>query len=474
MKKKLESENRYEPFSNKRMIGYALGGVLLTTMWGIRGMVQLYAEKALKLPILTIFVVVSIYSIWDGINDPLSGYLLDRSKRFTSKRGKRFPFIIIGVIGAIFSLLLLYLPVSFDPIVAMIWLLIFLIIWDQFQTLFELSSSGLTVDIFRDKEQRVKYGAFLAVLQAIGSMIRGAVIPITLAMFGGESSPLAFLSMTVMLSILLLILAIPYGYSIREPKEMIELRTRLDEEGKSSSPFKEIMKRVLTDKNWMSLILAYCAFVVYTECLMVGIFYYVIDGLGLGVETVAIFNILFLVVHFSTVPLWIKITKKVGAKKAYLYSLLTFVVGSPFFAIFGWSFLPALLIGILGGIGNAGQAVAFTVATSETIDNATVKSGKREESSYIGVLRFFSATAIFWRVLIFMLVAIVTGYNATIEYDYSEGIIPSQLARIGLNLQISIIPAIILLIASLIYLKFNTITKEVAIENKNKLLEMDL
>jgi len=377
---------------------------------------------------------------------------------------------------------LLYLPVSFDPIVAVIWLLIILIIWDQFQTLFELSSSGLTVDMFRDKEQRVKYGAFLTILNAIGSIIRGVVIPITLAMFGGESSPWAYLSMTIILSILLLILVIPYTYSIREPKEMIELRTRLDEEGKSSSPFKEIMGRVLTDKNWMSLIITICAFSVYMECLTVGIFYYVVDGLGLGVEMVAIFNILmvaifnilFLVVSFTTIPLWIKITKKVGAKKAYFYSLLTFVIGSPFFAIFGWSFLPALLIGILGGIGNAGQGVAFTVATSETIDNAAVKSGKREESSYIGVLRFFSATAIFWRVLIFMLVGMVTGYDATIEYDYSEGIIPSQSARIGLNLQISIVPAIILLIASLIYLKFNTITKEVAIENKKKLLAMDL
>ena len=102
------------------MIGYALGGVILTTMWGIRGMVQIYAEKALKLPILLIFTVISIYSIWDAINDPVSGYLLDKSKIFTSKRGKRFPYIIIGVIGAIFSLILLYLPVSFDPIVALI------------------------------------------------------------------------------------------------------------------------------------------------------------------------------------------------------------------------------------------------------------------------------------------------------------------------------------------------------------------
>jgi hypothetical protein len=68
----------------------------------------------------------------------------------------------------------------------------------------------------------------------------------------------------------------------------------------------------------------------------------------------------------------------------------------------------------------------------------------------------------------------VTGYDGTIEYDFSAGIIPSIPARLGLNFQISIIPGTIVLIASLIYLKYNTITKEVAIENKKKLLEMDL
>ena len=183
--------------------------------------------------------------------------------------------------------MLLYIPVSIYPIIALIWLLVFLIIWDQFQTLFELSDNGLTVDIFRDKKQRVKFGAFSAILKAIGSIIRGAVIPVTLAVFGGESSPGAYLFMTVILCVFLLILTIPYGYSIREPKEMIELRARLDGEGKSSSPFKEIMRRILTDRNWMSLILAMSVFSVYIDCLTTGIYYYVIDGLGLGVGMVS-------------------------------------------------------------------------------------------------------------------------------------------------------------------------------------------
>jgi len=129
---------------------------------------------------------------------------------------------------------------------------------------------------------------------------------------------------------------------------------------------------------------------------------------------------------------------------------------------------------MLGGVGNAGIAVSFNSVYSEAIDNAAVETGKREETSYLGVLRFFSATGLVWQVLIFMVVSYITGYNPNIEYDYSKGIRPSELARIGLNMQISVIPATISLIAGLIFLKFNNITKELALENKNKLLDMGL
>ena len=35
---------------------------------------------------------------------------------------------------------------------------------------------------------------------------------------------------------------------------------------------------------------------------------------------------------------------------------LLIAIGAPLFALFGWSFIPALVIGMMGGIGNAGQA----------------------------------------------------------------------------------------------------------------------
>ena len=151
-----EEITKYEPFSNKRMIAFAIHGALLSMVWTLRNWIQVYAALALGIPILYILLVFGIYVIWDAVNDPLTGNLLDRSSKFTSKHGKRFPFIVIGIMGALLCLTMLYIPVSFDPLLAVLWILMIIIIYDAFQTLYELSIRGLTVDMFRDEKQRVK------------------------------------------------------------------------------------------------------------------------------------------------------------------------------------------------------------------------------------------------------------------------------------------------------------------------------
>ncbi len=86
----------------------------------------------------------------------------------------------------------------------------------------------------------------------------------------------------------------------------------------------------------------------------------------------------------------------------------------------------------------------------------------------MGIMRFFTATAMFWQDLIFAIVGTITGY------DPKLGTANSDFAKLGLNLQMSIIPATIMLISALISFKLYIVTKDQAIENKKKLIEMNL
>ena len=136
--------------------------------------------------------------------------------------------------------------------------------------------------------------------------------------------------------------------------------------------------------------------------------------------------------------------------------------------VFATEYTLLIILAAIGGIAHGGQGVILHAIYSEAIDNATLKSGIREESSYVGIMRFFSATAIFWQVLIFAIVGTITGYDPQLGTENSD------FAKLGLLLQMSIIPATIMLISSLIFFKLYDITKEISINNKKKLIELDL
>ncbi len=462
-----EEITKYERLSNKKMVAFALNLAILNAFWGMRNWLQLYAAKALGIPILYILLIFGIYVIWDAFNDPLTGNLLDRSSKFTSKYGKRFPFIVIGLIGALLCLLLLYLPVTDDTLLAMIWILIILIIYDAFQTLYELSFGGLAVDRIRTQGQRVKLGTYAYILYGITAIIFAVITPMVLGMYGGVTNPWAFFMANLVTIIAISIISIPHILSAREPEEMKELRITLNEEGKSSSPPKEFLKRAFKDRNWMVLIITYDIFVVLTACVTIGTAFYVLDVLGLPIEVTAFTGLTFFLTSFAAVPIWMKIAKRIGSRKTFFYSLLITVISTACF-IFASNLGLLVIIFIFFAIGVSGAHVPLNAIFSEAIDNATLKSGIREESSYLGILRFFSATALFFQILIFAIVGTITGYNPLLGTDNSN------FAKSGLLLQMSLIPAAILFISMLIFLKFYTITKEEAIETKNKLIAMNL
>jgi Na+/melibiose symporter-like transporter len=124
---------------------------------------------------------------------------------------------------------------------------------------------------------------------------------------------------------------------------------------------------------------------------------------------------------------------------------------------------------MFAGIGySATLGVITRLLEAEGIDNAAVTSEKREEGSYMGILKIFTAFSYFFQTVIFAIVAGITGYDATLGTGNSDA------AKFGLKFQMSIIPMIILLIGTLVFIFMYKISKEDAVQNKIKLEEMNL
>jgi Na+/melibiose symporter-like transporter len=196
--------------------------------------------------------------------------------------------------------------------------------------------------------------------------------------------------------------------------------------------------------------------------------FYVQHSLGLEIGSTSLPLLMVNGVGFLLAPLWTWIAKKIGSRLAYLIGMLINIIA--YLVLFFVNNLMNLtLVFAFAGVGfSATSGVVFGLLRAEGIDSATVNSGKREEGSYSGILKIFTAFSYFLQTVIFAVVAGFTGYNPLLGTSNSE------LAKTGLLFQMSIIPMIIILIGTIAFLFMYRISKEKSIENKLKLEEMNL
>jgi len=467
-----------ESITTKKMILFSLQGIIGGFLFGMWGQVQYFAVSILLIPQALIVIIYLAYSLIDAINDPLVGYLADKSTRFTSKYGKRYPWILIGVgIGPIF-LILCFIPISTNILVNTVWLLVIMGIYETFLTSFEINHNALFPDLIRKASHRRKIVSIGAIMGGIFTIVTGATIPQLIVSIG-------YLGTVIIVVIVAYILIIPYSYGIREPAEMKMFRARLEEAEEKKSPLKEVIKRVFTDRNWMGVVIAVFAWSVAGACWLYGLNYFMVGNLGLDIGWTTIPLLLQNLIGFVLAPIWAYISKKIGVRKAFIAGMVCNIIVYLAF-LFVTDILGVIIIFAFAGVGfSATYGVITGLLRAEGIDNATVTTGKREEGTYMGVLRVFTAFSYFFQTVIFAIIGGFTGYGgiystgdnilAELVLNIQKFITPvSNIAKLGLNLQMSIIPMIVTLIGTIIFLFLYRISQEDAIKNKQKLIEMDL
>jgi GPH family glycoside/pentoside/hexuronide:cation symporter len=462
------------PHKGIKYWAWAMGGPVGLLMVGMWGRIQYFSARILLIPQTTIFIIYLIYSIVDAINDPLIGYFADRSTKFTAKYGKRFPWIITGHLTQPIFLILSFIPIAFvvnDPsnlLLSIVWLTVMMCIYETLATISEINRTALFPDLFRSRGERTKsIRASQVVTFVYQVLIVSLLIPIILGRLGGEDDPNAYFGTAIISAILVYVMLIPYAYGAYENTEIKAFRTQLDQKRKSFSSPKETIFRIFSDRNWMAYIIMFTFYSIGGILFLNGIPFLFFDGLGYAVDDLRAIlpRLIVLIMSFIGSLVFIPIIKKLGTKKSAILSLSIF--GLFFLMIF---LLPVSLLNILcifGGFGYGGAIVTGVYIGAEAIDKAVIKSGKREEGSFSGVLRVFTAFSYALQTLIFAIVSSFTGYVSGDPSTYAAG-------YIGLLMQISIIPFIIVFIGLIIFTLMYTITKEEAQQNSEKLKQIKL
>jgi len=168
--------NGYPKFSIRDSAAYAAGDFGCNMSFALKGTMSIFWTQFMGMDLWYALLLV-IVQVWDAINDPLIGSIVDADKH-TYKRNKFLQYIWIGSIGLIVGGACCFLPFPNAPTWAKA--IIFIagyVVWDAFYTVANVPYGSLLSLISNEPADRASLSAWRSVGSLVGNMAPMVILP---------------------------------------------------------------------------------------------------------------------------------------------------------------------------------------------------------------------------------------------------------------------------------------------------------
>ena len=171
--------NGYRKFGIVDSIAYAAGDFGCNMSFALKGTMAIFWTQFMQMPSVLYAALLLVVQIWDAINDPLIGSIIDRDKRTTYKRGKFLAYIWLGSIGLLVAGALCFIPWVKDAndIVKGIVFVSGYILWDAFYTIANVPYGSLLSLISSEPADRASLSAWRSIGSLVGNMVPMILLP---------------------------------------------------------------------------------------------------------------------------------------------------------------------------------------------------------------------------------------------------------------------------------------------------------
>ncbi len=420
---------------------YSLGAIPSSLPYQIIGSyIVLFYEVIMGLDPFIFGVLWVIYGVWNAINDPLVGYLMDKK---VTKWGRRVPYIVVGTIPFTIGFILLWWVPWTDQMAIFFHAFLMLFLFDLGFTLAMTAWSALYTEMYEEEEERATMVAMKDTFAFLSGMVSVIITPMIVSATSWTMAGIIF-GLTIPISMYLSLLGIKERkeYQIDKPLSYIPAF----KETLTNKPFLIItLTYAILDTLFgltMMVLPLYALFVLEVEVGLIGV------GL-LGIALGILISVLF----------WRWMYAKKGPKYGLLLSMGIFTATIwPIFLVNDFTML--ILITIIPGFGVGGMLMTEP-AVSAAIDYDELKTGKRREGTYTGVFGFIVRLSLVLAAITLTTVQLLTGFESGSETQ-------SPSALFGLTLLISLVPVLGGLCALIIF-KFFPINYKNFCEQQEKL-----
>ena len=131
-----------------------------------------------------------LYAVWDAFNDPIAGYLSDRTR---TRWGRRKPWLLVSVpVFVLSSILFFSPPASLGTGVGLaVYFTVFLMLTETGNTISTVNYHSLLPELYRDEKRRNQANALRQAMQLVGMIIGVSLVPMITAAIGYRATALA-------------------------------------------------------------------------------------------------------------------------------------------------------------------------------------------------------------------------------------------------------------------------------------------
>jgi GPH family glycoside/pentoside/hexuronide:cation symporter len=458
------------PFGKR--LAYALGGpVDILSVWVLVSIAYPLFNMELQMRPLYVSIILMSLRLWDGIIDPIMGWISDNAR---TRWGRRRPFVFVGaILSAITYPLIFWFPRDLGPEASMFWVIGFGILFYTCFTVWAMPYQSMLMEMTPDYNERTRVTAVRGYFQTLAGLLNGWIWWITLRplfhisdpatgeMVGSTSNGMRYVSLAISVVILIggLIPAIfvkeRYYDNVSKKQNKVRLLKSLRE--------------TLSNRAFVILCFFTLFFLLGTAIFdsygrYVGT-YYVLGGNWDASSVYAGWGtVIYTVFSLSFIPIFKMLSERIGKNKCLLISTCIVLVAA---SSTWWTFNPnipwlMLVSTAFIGAGYAGLWLMIPSMQIDVVDLDELKTGERREGGFASIFSWVLKVSFCIGFLISGPLLELTGVDASLE--------GAQPDSVYLNMRIGyIVIPVVALVLAIVLLKFFPITPSRAAEIREQL-----
>ena len=375
-------------------------------------------------------IAIFVGRTWDYINDPLVGYISDRTR---TRWGRRRPYLLFGSIpfGLAFTLLWWRPPLEGTIPLAIYYAFVY-VLFDTAATFAYMPFFALTPELTFDYDERTALSTYRMFFSILGSLV---AFTVPLAIIGAlvpENAPNVFRMGVIFAVISVLPLWLTFG-GTRERKElMATTQPNLIKSLKAAvknRPF--VFSAMIFLFTWASM-----------DILQATLLYFIKYGVKREAQSDLVMGVIFVTAIFA-LPFWQWVSKHWDKRLAYISGVAFWAVVQLTIVTLTPSTSLQIIIGLclLAGIGVSAAHVLPWSIIPDAVEWDEWKTGERHEGVFYSLITLIQKIASSIAIPLTLMVLDVTGYipnapqqppTAILGIRIAAGAIPALLLCMGI------------------------------------------